>query len=133
MNKCFQFFFYFIYLFINHFLSICSMKNSMSDLMVQRYIQLPSRGLNLLTTQYNISNKMKLSRWKKVKVRSSLVVQLVKKQPTTQETSVWFLGREDPWRKDRLPTPYSWASLVASCYNLLTMQYGIVNKMKLSR
>ena len=22
-----------------------------------------------------------------------------------QETPVWFLGREDPWRRDRLPTP----------------------------
>ena len=22
-----------------------------------------------------------------------------------QETSVWFLGQEDPWRRDRLPTP----------------------------
>ena len=55
-------FFYFIHLFINHLLSICSMKTSGSYLMVQRYIQLPSRGLNLLTTQYNISNKMKLRR-----------------------------------------------------------------------
>ena len=126
-------FFYFIHLFINHFLRICSMKTSGSDLMVQRYIQLPSRGLNLLTTQYDISNKMKLSRWEKVKVRLSLVARLVKKQPTMQETPVWFLGQEDSWQKVRLPTPYSRASLVASCYNLLTMQYGVANKMKLNK
>ena len=25
-----------------------------------------------------------------------------------QETPVWFLGREDPWRKDGLPTPVCW-------------------------
>ena len=30
-----------------------------------------------------------------------------------QVTPVWFLGQEDPWRRDRLPLQYSWASLVA--------------------
>ena len=36
---------------------------------------------------------------------ASLVVQLVKNPPATQETLVRFLGREDPVEKDRLPTP----------------------------
>ena len=29
----------------------------------------------------------------------------VKNPPAVQETPVWFLGQEDPWRRDRLPTP----------------------------
>ena len=36
---------------------------------------------------------------------ASLVAQLIKNVPAMQETSVWFLGGEDPWRRDRLPTP----------------------------
>ena len=36
---------------------------------------------------------------------ASLVAQLVKSLPATQETLVQFLGWEDPWRRDRLPTP----------------------------
>ena len=31
--------------------------------------------------------------------------QLVKNPPIMQETPVWFPGQEEPWRKDRLPTP----------------------------
>ena len=31
-----------------------------------------------------------------------LVAQLVKNPPAMQDS---FLGREDPWRRDRLPTP----------------------------
>ena len=38
-------------------------------------------------------------------MRASLIVQLVKNLPATQETSVQFLGQEDPLEKDRLPTP----------------------------
>ena len=34
-----------------------------------------------------------------------LVGQLVKNLSLMQETPVWFLGQEDPWRRDRLPTP----------------------------
>ena len=30
---------------------------------------------------------------------------MVKNLPAMQETLVQFLGREDPWRRDRLPTP----------------------------
>ena len=30
---------------------------------------------------------------------------LVKDLPAMQETPVQFLGQEDPWRRDRLPTP----------------------------
>ena len=30
---------------------------------------------------------------------------LVKNLPAMQETPVRFLGWEDPWRRDRLPTP----------------------------
>ena len=36
--------------------------------------------------------------------RASLVVQLVKNLPAVQETPVWFLGWEDPRRRDRPPT-----------------------------
>ena len=36
---------------------------------------------------------------------ASLVVQLIKKPPTMQETPVGFLGWEDTLEKDRLPTP----------------------------
>ena len=31
--------------------------------------------------------------------------QLIKNPSVMQETLVQFLGHEDPWRKDRLPTP----------------------------
>ena len=37
--------------------------------------------------------------------QGSLVAQLVKNMPAIQETLVWFLGWEDPWRRDKLPTP----------------------------
>ena len=30
---------------------------------------------------------------------------MVKNPPAMQETPVQFLGQEDPWRRDRLPTP----------------------------
>ena len=33
------------------------------------------------------------------------MAQLVKNLPAVQETPVQFLGQEDPWRRDRLPTP----------------------------
>ena len=36
---------------------------------------------------------------------ASLEAQLVKNPSAMQETLVQFLGHEDPWRKDRLPTP----------------------------
>ena len=36
---------------------------------------------------------------------STLVAQLVKTPPATQETQVQFLGGEDSWRRDRLPAP----------------------------
>ena len=35
----------------------------------------------------------------------SLVAQLVKNPPATQETLVLFLGQQFPWRSVRLPTP----------------------------
>ena len=38
---------------------------------------------------------------------ASLVAQLVKK-PAMQETWVRSLGWEEPWRRERLPTPVSW-------------------------
>ena len=38
---------------------------------------------------------------------ASLVDQLVKNLPAMQETWVWSLGWEDPWR-ERLPTPVFW-------------------------
>ena len=33
------------------------------------------------------------------------MAQLVKNPPTMQEILIRFLGQEDPWRRDRLPTP----------------------------
>ena len=36
---------------------------------------------------------------------ASLVAQLIKNPPAMQETPAWFLGREDSWRRARLPTP----------------------------
>ena len=54
---------------------------------------------------------------------ASRIVLLVKNPPAMQETQVWFLGREDPLEKGYLPTPVSWASLVAQLgKNLPAMQ-----------
>ena len=38
--------------------------------------------------------------------------QLVKNWPAMQESLDQFLAQEGPWRRDRLPTPVPWASLV---------------------
>ena len=40
---------------------------------------------------------------------ASLVAQLVKNPPAMWETWVWSLGWEDPWRRERLPTPLFWS------------------------
>ena len=49
----------------------------------------------------------------------SLVIQMVKNLPAMQETQIWSLGWEDPWRRQGLPTPlflprefHGWRSLV---------------------
>ena len=49
----------------------------------------------------------------------SLVAQTVKNLPAVQETWVWFLGQEDPWRRKWQPTPvflseesHGWRNLV---------------------
>ena len=39
--------------------------------------------------------------------------QLVKNPRAMQETLVQFMGREDPWKRDRLPTPVFLGFLVA--------------------
>ena len=39
---------------------------------------------------------------------ASLVAQLTKNPPAMQETWVWFLGWEDPWRRAWLPIPVFW-------------------------
>ena len=36
------------------------------------------------------------------------MAQLVKNPPAMQETPVRFLDGDDPWRRDRLPTPVFW-------------------------
>ena len=47
-------------------------------------------------------------------LRASLVAQLVKNPPTSQETPVRFLGQEDPLEKwIGYPLQYSWTSLMA--------------------
>ena len=33
------------------------------------------------------------------------MAQMVKNPPAIQETPVWFLGQEDPWRRGKIPTP----------------------------
>ena len=38
----------------------------------------------------------------------SLVAQLVKNPPAVREAWIQFLGWEDPWRRERLPTPVFW-------------------------
>ena len=39
---------------------------------------------------------------------ASLIAQSVKNPPAMQETSVQFLGQEDPLRREGLPTPVFW-------------------------
>ena len=39
---------------------------------------------------------------------ASLIAQLVKNLPAEQETWVQSLGWEDPWRRERLPSPVFW-------------------------
>ena len=39
---------------------------------------------------------------------ASLVAQLVKNPPAMRQTWVWSLFWEDPWRRERLPTPVFW-------------------------
>ena len=41
-------------------------------------------------------------------LQAFLIAQLVKNPPAMQETPVWSLGWEDPWRRERLPTPVFW-------------------------
>ena len=41
-------------------------------------------------------------------VVASLVAHLVKNPPAMQETQVWFLSWEDPWRRERLPILVFW-------------------------
>ena len=38
-------------------------------------------------------------------IKHFLVAQMVKNLPAMQETLVRYLGREDPWRRERQPTP----------------------------
>ena len=39
---------------------------------------------------------------------ASLVAQMVKNLPAIWETWVWCLSWEDPWKRERLPTPVIW-------------------------
>ena len=64
---------------------------------------------------------------------SSLLAQLVKDLPATQETLVQFLGREDLLEKDRLSTPVSWPG---ECYGLCSpwghKELGTTERLSLS-
>ena len=40
---------------------------------------------------------------------ASLMAHLVKNLPAMRETWVQSLGWEDPWRRERLPTPVFWS------------------------
>ena len=51
------------------------------------------------------------SAWNSIHLANSwafLVAQTVKNPPAMQETWVWSLGWEAPWRRERLPTPVFW-------------------------
>ena len=48
---------------------------------------------------------------------ASLVAQLVKNLPTMWETWVRSLGWEDPWRRERLPTPVFWPGEIHGLYS----------------
>ena len=58
-----------------------------------------------LSKQNNLQLPLNISFILPQNIKASLVAQMVKNLPAMQETPVWFLGREDPWRRDRLPTP----------------------------
>ena len=49
---------------------------------------------------------------------ASLVAQLVKNLPAKQETGFRFLGWEDPWSRNRLPTPVFWPREFYGLYSL---------------
>ena len=51
--------------------------------------------------------------------QASLGTQLVKNSCAMQETLVQFMGREDPWKRDRLPTPVFLGFPVAQMVNNL--------------
>jgi len=46
-----------------------------------------------------------------------LVAQLVKKPLAVQETWVWSLGWDDPWRRKRLPSPVFWPEEFRGLYS----------------
>ena len=48
---------------------------------------------------------------------ASLVAQLVKNLPAMWETWVQSLGWEDPWRRERLPTPVLWPGEFRGLYS----------------
>ena len=48
---------------------------------------------------------------------ASLVAQLVKNVPALQETWVRSLGWENPWRRERLPTPVFWPGEFRGLYS----------------
>ena len=48
---------------------------------------------------------------------ASLVAQLVKNLPAKQETGFRFLGWEDPWSRNRLPTPVFWPGEFRGLYS----------------
>ena len=49
---------------------------------------------------------------------ASLVAQLVKNLPAIWETWVRYLRLEDPWRRERLPTPVFWPGEFHGLYSL---------------
>ena len=51
---------------------------------------------------------MKIDKMSLLLLSGSLIVQLVKNPSEMQETWVQSLGWEDPWRRERPPTPVFW-------------------------
>ena len=50
-------------------------------------------------------NVVLVFKWHSSQPKASLVAHTVKSLPATQETLVWPLGLEDPWRREWQPTP----------------------------
>ena len=55
--------------------------------------------------QTNLKYNFAYMNFQNLELRAYLVAQLVKNRPAMQEIWVQFLGWEDPWRGEWLPTP----------------------------
>ena len=54
---------------------------------------------------YGVTQSRTRLKWLSSSSRAYLVTQIVRNLPALQKTGVWFLGQEDPLRREWLPTP----------------------------